>query len=80
MELRKYLSELLPADRSAFAERCGTTMGHLRNVMYGYRPCSPELAAEIERASAGAVQRPDMRPADWHRIWPELVSLSASEE
>lgn len=73
MELRKYLSDLPVDERERFAQACGTTAGHLRNVMYGYRPCSPELAADIERASAGSVIRQTLRPADWQRIWPELA-------
>lgn len=31
----------------------------------------PHMAA-IERFTAGAVTRKEMRPGDWHRIWPEL--------
>ena len=33
-----------------------------------------EHCAAIERATAGAVTRRDLRPDDWHRIWPELVT------
>ena len=29
--------------------------------------------AAIERATAGAVTRRDLRPDDWHLIWPELT-------
>jgi DNA-binding transcriptional regulator YdaS (Cro superfamily) len=32
-----------------------------------------ELAADIERATGGRLRRWDLRPKDWHRIWPELV-------
>jgi DNA-binding transcriptional regulator YdaS (Cro superfamily) len=28
----------------------------------------------IESATSGAVTRRDLRPDDWHRIWPELVT------
>lgn len=34
----------------------------------------PEHCAEIERATCGAVTRRDLRPDDWHRIWPELAA------
>jgi DNA-binding transcriptional regulator YdaS (Cro superfamily) len=33
-----------------------------------------EHCAAIEVATAGAVTRRDLRPDDWHRIWPELVT------
>lgn len=34
----------------------------------------PEHCAAIERVAASAVTRRDLRPDDWHRIWPELVT------
>ena len=32
----------------------------------------------IEIASAGAVRRWQMRPDDWHRIWPELIGSAGA--
>lgn len=74
MELKAFISSLSQEERDRFAALCETTAGHLRNVGYGIRPCSPFLAALIESASNGAVTRVDLRPSDWHRIWPELVN------
>ncbi|MGJ9420448.1 transcriptional regulator [Massilia sp. CMS3.1] len=37
------------------------------------RPVPPDRCVDIERATEGAVTRPELRPDDWHRIWPELV-------
>ena len=37
------------------------------------REASPELSVVIERASGLAVRRWNLRPTDWHRIWPELI-------
>jgi DNA-binding transcriptional regulator YdaS (Cro superfamily) len=28
---------------------------------------------QIEQATGGVVRRWDLRPDDWHRIWPEIV-------
>lgn len=71
-ELKRYLRGLADDDaRKAFAARCGTSLGHMRNVIYG-KTCSPELAAAIDTHSGAQVRRWHMRPADWHRIWPEL--------
>ena len=36
------------------------------------------LAVAIERATDGAVRRWDLRPDDWHRIWPELVGMDGA--
>lgn len=41
--------------------------------MYGVRPCATDLAVRIERESAGAVRRWELRPSDWDKHWPELV-------
>jgi len=48
----------------------------IRQWQHGYadRKPSPEYCVAIEVATAGAVTRRDLRPDDWHRIWPELVT------
>lgn len=73
--LRKYLKGLSDdAAREAFAKACGTSVGHLRNVCYGLRTLSPEHCVCIEKESGNEVTRRDLRPSDWWRIWPELVT------
>lgn len=77
MDLKTYLQSLpSEPDRVAFADRCGTSIKHLRNVMYGYKTCATDLAVSIERESAGAVTRPELRE-DWPNHWPELVARAA---
>lgn len=39
-----------------------------------------EHCAAIERATAGAVTRRDLRPDDWAAIWPELAQQSQPAE
>ena len=39
----------------------------------GKRPIPPDRCVEIERATGGGVTRPELRPDDWERIWPELI-------
>lgn len=39
----------------------------------GIRPISAEQCVAIERITSGAVTRKDLRPNDWHLIWPELA-------
>lgn len=76
MDLKTYLKSLPDeAAREAFAVRCKTTLGHMRNVMYGYKPCATDLAVLIERESGTAVRRPELRD-DWAAHWPELVGLA----
>ena len=37
-----------------------------------------ERCVQIEQATDGAVTRRDLRPADWHLIWPELVGAEGA--
>lgn len=80
MELKPYVSALTPEQRQDLAERCGTSVGHINNVMYGYKPCGHELAVALERETHGAVTRRELRPTDWHRFWPELVAPTQAEK
>lgn len=80
MDLKTHLSTLQVPERDALAAACGTTRGHLQNIVYGLRTCSPELAAALDRASGGIVRRWDMRPDDWHLIWPELIGTEGAPE
>jgi DNA-binding transcriptional regulator YdaS (Cro superfamily) len=66
MDLKTYLSQLKPDARDAFAEACGTTVGHLRNVAYECRPCGEKLAIAIERETRGEIRCEHLRPdVDW---------------
>ncbi|WP_284412571.1 helix-turn-helix domain-containing protein [Acidovorax sp. SUPP2539] len=39
----------------------------------GSRPVPVQHCLSIERATGAAVSRRDLRPDDWHLIWPELA-------
>lgn len=80
MHLKEYLASLDPAKEASLAADSGATVGHLRNVASGFRTASPVLAAAIERAAKGAVTRRDLRPDDWHLIWPELAKPRKTKE
>ena len=75
-KLNTYLKTMPLPERIAFAERCGTTYPHLRNVSYGLRVASEKLCVAIHRESQGAVTRQDLRPHDWLEIWPELAETN----
>lgn len=67
------LSWLKHADESAVS-LSGTTRGHLRQIAYGNRQASAELASRLESATDGKVTRKQLRPEDWAIIWPELAA------
>jgi len=37
------------------------------------RPVPIKRCVEIEKLTNGVVSRKDLRPDDWHEIWPELT-------
>lgn len=76
MKLIDYLHQFERPERVAFAARCNTSLGHIQNIAYGYKPCAPELAVSIELESGRLVTRPELRPDDWPRIWPELIGIT----
>jgi DNA-binding transcriptional regulator YdaS (Cro superfamily) len=70
--LLEYLNELPVAQQQAFAKRCQTSIGYLRQIGYGHRKCPAELAINIERESDRAVVCEDLCPtADWLYIRAE---------
>jgi hypothetical protein len=80
-ELRKFVKGIRDYEaRQRFAESCGTTLGHLYNVMYGRRPSSAKLAVLIEQRTGGAVNRFVLHRCDWHEIWPELIGSSGAPD
>lgn len=52
----------------------------IRQWQHGYADRRPEPATcvAIERATGGKVTRADLRPKDWHLIWPELVTSESA--
>lgn len=74
MHFKNYFFKIHPKDRPAFAEKVGTSVGHLTNFSYGYTNLAPKVCVAIERESKGEVTRQEMCPDDWHLNWPELVS------
>jgi hypothetical protein len=72
--LKAFLASLPDeAARREWAVSCGTSLGHLRNCIYAPKAPAPETCVLIERNSGGRVRRWHTRPADWARIWPELI-------
>lgn len=75
-ELKEYL-RALPDDaaREAFAKRCGTSLGHMRNTFYGSKRLAPPTCVLVELHTGHKVRRWHTRPEDWREIWPELIGI-----
>jgi|GEM_PF-2316698 len=79
MDLKAYLNSLPDRPtREAFALRVNSTFGHINNVALGYKTCAPALATAIELDTERAVRRWELRPEDWHLIWPELIGAAGA--
>ena len=59
---------------SELARRIGVTPQAVCFWRDGMRRIPVEKCSAIELATGGAVTRRDLRPDDWHQIWPELVA------
>ncbi|MDP2827873.1 MAG: YdaS family helix-turn-helix protein [Sulfuricellaceae bacterium] len=72
-----WLSMPLP-ERLTFAKVAGSSYSTLNQLSSVGRQVSPVLAVAIEQATSGQVTRQDLRPDDWHLIWPELIPTEAA--
>ncbi len=75
MNLTRYIARQ-KGNGQNLAAALGIPASYLSQMASGYRPVSPERAAEIERKTGGLVTRRELRPHDWRLIWPELVKRS----
>lgn len=62
--------------QSGLARLLGTSQPLVHKWLSSKNPLAPEHCALIERATNGSVTRRELRPDDWHLIWPELVDMT----
>ncbi|MBD9419840.1 helix-turn-helix domain-containing protein [Achromobacter sp. ACM04] len=72
MNLRTYLSARR-GHQADLARSIGAHESDISRWANGSRPVPPVRCIAIERATAGAVTRRDLRPHDWQSIWPDLT-------
>lgn len=63
---------------AALADALGCARPLISQWSHGVRPVPVMAALEIERHTQGAVMRWDLRPDDWHLIWPELIDAAGA--
>lgn len=78
MKLSAYIKRFSAQQRAEFAIAVGTTLGHFQNVAYEQRVASAALAKQIAIGTQRAVAEWDLRPNDWHLIWPELIGTEGA--
>lgn len=78
MNLKDYLSTPT-VNRSEFARAVGVSPAVAYQWETNRRPVPVERCFAVERATKGVVTRRDLRPDDWHLIWPELATAGEAE-
>lgn len=71
MTLNEYLADRKAVDLARLIGAPPVLVSQWRS---GVRAVPIERCTEIEAATDRAVRRWDLRPDDWHRIWPELIN------
>jgi DNA-binding transcriptional regulator YdaS (Cro superfamily) len=80
MHLKPYLEALPRGGLATLSGVLGISSVYLMQLSarQGGREPSPELCVRIENATYRQVRRWDLRPTDWHLIWPELVGADGA--
>lgn len=76
MNLKQYAEQ---HSQKALADLIGESASFVNQWIRLDRPVPIPTCVLIEQRTNGAVTRQELRPKDWHLIWPELVSISATE-
>jgi DNA-binding transcriptional regulator YdaS (Cro superfamily) len=77
------LATALDARRGLTAEiakALGIAPAYLSQMANGTRPVPAAVAPALERELSFEVRRWDLRPKDWHLIWPELIGADGAPE
>jgi DNA-binding transcriptional regulator YdaS (Cro superfamily) len=71
-------SNILAPERIALAAQLGISEQYLYQCLTGRKAMNAEEAVRVERESGCRLHRWDLRRADWHRIWPELIGTEGA--
>ena len=72
MDLKTFIETSERGTATMLAEKINVSTSFLSQMASGAASISPARCVEIEQATCGIVSRRDIRPDDWHLIWPEL--------
>jgi len=78
MDLKTYISTSARGTASKLAAALQISPSYLSQMASGDSPISPERCVAIERETANAVTRKELKPNDWWLIWPELDGSEAA--
>ncbi|MBB5610396.1 MULTISPECIES: YdaS family helix-turn-helix protein [unclassified Janthinobacterium] len=72
MDLKNYLIAT-GVKKADFARAINISAALLHQWIEQIRPVAIRHCPAIEKQTGGQVARKDLRPDDWHKIWPELA-------
>lgn len=78
MKLSDYLKKSERGCGTALANAIGVSKSRLSQIAADSSSLKPEQCVAIWRATGGEVCRWDLRPDDWHEIWPELIKAKGA--
>ena len=76
MDLKNYLIES-DTKKAEFARAINISAALLHQWIEGIRPVAIQHCPAIEKQTGGKVTRKELRPDDWHKIWPDLAAAPA---
>ena len=76
MKLTQYLDLEGHGAATDLAKKIGGHSSDVSSWSTGTRPVPVKFAVAIETSTNKQVTRQDLRPDDWHLIWPELITPS----
>jgi DNA-binding transcriptional regulator YdaS (Cro superfamily) len=75
MNLKQYAEK---HSQKALADLIGESPSFVNQWIRLDRPVPIPTCVLIEQRTGGAVTRQELRPKDWHAIWPELIEKQAA--
>ena len=75
MNLKDYTKD---HSQSELAKLIGFAPSFVNQWVSGKRPVPVVACVAIEQVTCKAVTRQELRPDDWHLIWPELTQAPAT--
>jgi DNA-binding transcriptional regulator YdaS (Cro superfamily) len=76
-KLIDYVNSLTPSEREALSRLANTSISYMRKAASKGQIFEAARCRLVVGASNGALTLADLRPDDWHLIWPELVEQPA---
>jgi DNA-binding transcriptional regulator YdaS (Cro superfamily) len=79
MHLREYITTN-PGAATRLATALRVSPSYLSQMCRGHRPIPVETCVLLEVLTERQVRRWNLKPENWHRIWPELIGTPGAPD